>query len=250
MISSIRAEVRKLLSVRSTYVIMSIVLGLIIFFNFYIEGYWGQSGSSAGSLTPTAYREIIINTASIVALFISILTVVQIGHEYRYNTIMYTLTANARRTQVFLAKLLVYGLGSLLFALFAAGFALLCYHAGLALRGASLPVQEIDMFITLLRVMFYVTVYGLLGMMLGLLLRNIIGAVVVILMFSTTVEPLLGILLKNNAVYLPFATFDTTIGAALVQGNLTQNAAVVLSLVYMTVLSFVTWFLFLRRDAN
>src|SRR5690606_21376125 len=139
MLGTIKAEVRKLLTVRSTYVILFIILALSVLVNFYVEGYWGQSGSAAGMLESTAFNEIISNGVGMAALFISIVAVLQMGHAYRDNTITYTLTANARRTQVFLAKVIVIGLFSILAGLFVGMFSILMYKIGVGLRGASLP---------------------------------------------------------------------------------------------------------------
>lgn len=250
MLGTIKAEVRKLLSVRSTYVILLIVLGLSVLVNFYVEGYWGQSGSAAGTLQPVALREIIGNGVGMAALFISIIAVLQMGHEYRHNTITYTLTANARRTQVFLAKVLVIGVFSVLAGLFVGLFSILMYKLGLSLRGVSLPPQDFNYVATALRVALYSFTYGIVGLLVTILLRNLIGAIVFLLLVPTTVEPLVGLLLKDNAVYLPFSTFDHVLGAAIMQGDLTPNAASILTTYYVAALGIVTWLIFVRRDAN
>lgn len=251
MIATIRAEFRKFITVRSTYVLMLVTLLLSVLVNFYVEGYWGQSGSAAGSLQPGALKEIVGNGVGMAALFISIIAVLQAGHEYRHNMIMYTLTANARRTQVFLSKLIVTGVFAVIFGLFVAGFSILMYKLGLSLRDATLPPQDFEAGIQMARVAIYSLIYGLIGLLFTLIFRNLIGAVVFLLMFPTTVEPLFGLLLKQNAVYLPFTTFDHILGAAIMQSDkLTPNSATVLSLVYICILTVITWFLFVRRDAN
>lgn len=250
MLGTIKAEIRKLLSVRSTYIVMFLVLFFSALVNFYVEGYWGQSGSAAGMLEPTALREIIGNGVGMAALFIGIIAVLQMGHEYRHNMITYTLTANARRTQVFLAKVLVIGGFSILAGLFVGMFSILMYKLGLSLRGASLPPQELDVWLTVLRVSIYSFAYGMVGLLITILLRNLIGTIVILLLAPSTVEPLLGILLKENAVYLPFSTFDHVIGASIMQGNLSSARASVLTLVYIAILGLVSWLVFLKRDAN
>lgn len=251
MLGTIKAEIRKLLSVRSTYVLLGIIFGLTILISFYVEGYWGQSGSAAAMLQPSAYREIIANGVGAAALFISIIAVLQMGHEYRHNTITYTLTANARRSQVFLAKLLVIGGFAILTGLLTGIVSLLMYRLGLSLRGATLPPQDFDVAVQLFRVMFYSLAYGFLGLLITILLRHLVGAIVFLLIFPSTVEPLLGLLLKDNAAYLPFSTLDHIMGAAAIQSDkLTASTATWISLIYMSVLIGVTWLVFSRRDAN
>lgn len=251
MVGTIKAEIRKLFSVRSTYVLLGIIFGLAALLNFYVEGYWGQSGSAAATLQPVAYKEIIANGVGMAALFISIIAVLQMGHEYRYNTVTYTLTANARRTQVFLAKVLVIGVFAVLTGLVVGVFSLLMYRLGLSLRGASLPAQDFDTMTHFMRIAFYAFAYGMVGLLVTILLRNLIGAIVFLLIFPVTVEPLLGLLLKGNAVYLPFSALDHVMGAAVIQGNnLTPAAATWLSILYLGILGAVTWLVFVRRDAN
>lgn len=250
MLGTIKSEIRKLLTVRSTYVLLFVIFAMALFFNFYIEGYWGQSGSAAGTLQPGALREVIGNGVGMAALFISIIAILQMGHEYRHNTITYTLTANSRRTQVFLAKTLVLGAFAVVVGLLVALVSLLTYKLGLSLRDASLPPQDIEYGIHFFRVAVYSFVYGILGLLVAVLLRNLIGAIVFILIFPTTAEPLLGLLLKDKSVYLPFTTFDHILGAAITQGDMTMNRATIFSLLYIAILGVVTWVLFVRRDAN
>lgn len=250
MLGTIKSEVRKLLSVRSTYVVAIIVVGLSALVNFYVEGYWGQSGSAAATLQPVAYREIIGNGVGMAALFISIIAVLQMGHEYRHNMITYTLTANARRTQVLLAKIMVIGVFSILAGLFVGVFSIAMYRLGLSLRGADLPPQEFDYAVMALRVAIYSFAYGMVGLLVTILLRNLIGAIVLLLLAPTTVEPLLGLLLKDNTVYLPFSAMDHILGAAMMQGDLTPNAASMLTILYIGVLGTITWLVFVNRDAN
>lgn len=251
MFGTFKSEIRKLLSVRSTYVLLGITFGLAALLNFYVEGYWGQSGSAAATLQPGAYREIIANGVGMAAMFISILAVLQMGHEYRHNTINYTLTANARRTQVFFGKVLVIGAFAVLTGLLVGVFSLLMYRFGLSLRDATLPPQEFDYLTQFSRIAFYSFAYGMVGLLVTILLRNLIGAIVFLLIFPVTVEPLLGLLLKGNAVYLPFSALDHVMGAAVIQGNnLTPSAATWLSVLYVGALGVVTWLVFVRRDAN
>lgn len=247
---TIKAEVRRLLSVRSTYITALIFLVLVGFTNLYVEGYWGQSGSQAGALGPAALKEVIGGGVGLMALAMSIIAILQIGHEYRYNTIMHTLTANTRRTQVFLSKALVLGSFAIVLGLFTAVFSVIAYKIGVSLRGAELPPQDLDIAIQMFRVAVYSLIYGLFGMLLALLTRSIILSVVVLLILPSTVEPLLGLLLKENAKYLPISSFDHIMGVAIGQTDMTPNTAIVLSLAYIVGLSLVTLTLFIRRDAN
>ncbi len=250
MLATIKAEIRKLLTVRSTYILLAIALAFVALTTFYVEGFWGQSGSPAGELAPSALRDIVGQSAGIVALFISIIAILQMGHEYRYNTIMHTLTANPRRTQVFFAKALVLGVFGIAVGLFTVAFGVAAYYIGLAIRGASLPPQDIEWLVMLLRVAVYSFVYSAIGFLLATLLRSVIAAIVVVLIIPMMVEPLLSLLLKDNAAYLPFSAFDHILGVSFFQGGMNPSTAIGVSVLYIGVLGAITWFAFLKRDAN
>lgn len=250
MIPTIKSEFRKLFTVKSTYIVIIISLVLIFLFSFWLEGYKGVSGSPAATLAPTALQEIINNGAGLSVLFVSIIAVLFMAHEYRYNTINYTLTANARRTQVLLAKvfaIVVFSLGYGLLAVFAAlGF----YMFGLSLRDASLPPQDLNVLTQVGKLIFYYIGYGLIGLLLAVVTRSIVMSIATLFIFPTTIEPLLGLLLKENTKYLPFTALDSTVGASMIQNTLTVGSAIAVATAYLAGGLLVTWWLFVRRDAS
>lgn len=250
MIATLKSEFRKLFTVRSTYILILLALAIILLLNFFFEGYKGNTGSPASELAPTALKEIISNTAGLVALFISLLTVLFMGHEYRHNTIMYTLTANSRRTQVLLAKTIVALVAGVGLGLLSVAFGLASYFIGLDLRNAVLPTQELNVAEQMGKLVIYFGWYSLIGLLLTVLIRNLIGAIAFLLIFPTTVEPLLGLLLKKNAGYLPFASMDNVMGASMIQQDISPARSMVVVGIYLVVLWIVSWTIFLRRDAN
>lgn len=251
MSPTIKSEIRKLVTLRSTYIIFALALLLTVLFNFFFEGYKGNTGSPAATLTPLALREIVSNTASLGALFSTIVAILFMGHEYRYNTIMYTLTANTRRSQVLAAKALVISGFAALFGLVLVGFGIGCYYVGLSLRDASLPAQTFDIWTQFGKVAIYYVLYAIIGLVLTIILRGVIAPIATLLIFPTTVEPLLSLVLKKNASYLPFTSLDNILNAAVIQNASTSSAkAILVSSVYVVVTGVVAWLLFLRRDAN
>lgn len=250
MIPTLKSEFRKLFTIRSTYIITLLVLVFTALMSFYFEGYKGNTGSAASKLEPTALQEIITNTAGMGVLFLAIIAVLFMAHEYRYNTIMYTLTANTRRTTVLLVKMFTISIFAVFFGVLTVLFSIGMYKLGLQMRDASLPAQDLSLWTTLGKVALYYVGYALIGVLLAVLLRAVVGAIAVLLLFPTTVEPLIGIVLKEKAVYLPFAALDTIMGASMVQGSLTSTGAMGVSAIYLGIFGIVTWLLFLRRDAN
>src|SRR5690606_21230234 len=129
------------------YLLLMLSLAMIVLFAFYFEGYRGNTGSPASTLAPTALQEIVSNGAGLAVLFSSVIAILFMAHEYRYNIITYTLTANARRSNVLLAKFLVMVGFGVLYGLLAVGVAIGSYFLGLSLRDAALPPQEFDVLV-------------------------------------------------------------------------------------------------------
>jgi ABC-2 type transport system permease protein len=251
MIPLLKSEARKLLTVRSTYIASILGLLIIIFFAFWIEGYKGVSGSPAALLQKTALNEIIINS-SLTSVIISIIAILFIGHEYRHNMIMYTLTAANSRLKVLIAKSVVVATYSAIYTLIGVGIAVASYYAGLALRDATLPAQDLDAVGRVLQLTFYGVAYGLIGLLLGTALRNIVGAIAFIFIVPGTVESLLALLLKDNAMYLPFTALERFVGSGMLPNgaDLTYGKAFVISIGYLALGWALTAFFFARRDAN
>lgn len=249
MLATIKSEIRKLFTVRSTYFLMAIALVLTMLFAFYFEGYKGNTGSAASMLAPTALQEIVGNGAGLGVMFIAIIAILFMAHEYRYNTIAYTLTLNTRRSKVLLSKLLVISGFAVIFGLIAAGVALGGYMLGLSLRDAVLPAQEFDAIVQIARVAFYYVGYAILGILIACLVRSVVAAVSTLLLYSAIVEPLLSLLLRDNTKYLPVTALDSTVGAAMVPNMLSANAALLVSTAYLVGGLIITWILFVKRDA-
>lgn len=249
MIDQIKSEIRKLFTVRSTYIIILITFVLIILFAFYFEGWRGLTGSPASELGPTALQEIIANGAGLGALFASIAAILFMAHEYRYNTIAYTLTFASRRTKVLLAKFLTIIVFGVVFGLAAIGVAVGGYYAGLSVRDASLPAQDLDLLSQLGKVVFYYAGYALLGIVIATIVRGVVGAISALLIYSIAIEPLLSLLFRGNAKYLPVASLDSVVGAAQIPETLPALAAIGVSSIYLVAGMIAAWVLFVRRDA-
>lgn len=250
MMSSFKAELRKLITIRSTYIMVLVGVLLISFVSFWVEGYKGVSGSPASLLSPDAVVEIIGQSAGLGVVFTLIIAILFTAHEYRYNTIMYTLTANVRRTRVLLTKLITVALFSIFLGAIFVATGLTAYYSGLSWRDATLPAQQIDVLSTVGKLLFYFAGYALLGTLVAVVTRSVIAAISIMLIFPSIVEPLLGLLLKENAKYLPITALDSTMGTSLAQAPLSSGTAIAVSCVYLLVGFVVTWFLFTKRDAN
>lgn len=244
----IKSEFQKLFTVRSTYFILLGCLAITVLFAFYIEGYHLKTDvTSNGKLAGE-----VISAVNALVLFISLAGVLMVTHEYRYNTIMYSLTSSNRRLKVLLAKFVVISLFSIAATLFFAVLSPVLTYLGVHLRGLSMVPQSIPYLDLLWRSAFFGWGFAMLGLIFAFIIRNQVGAIIALVALPGPVESLLGLLLKENVRYLPFTALgqvlSTTAGPGMTPMPHTKAALVVL--IYIVVGWIVAAYLFQKRDAN
>jgi ABC-2 type transport system permease protein len=250
MIRLIKSELQKLFTIRSTYVILAFCLAISIFFAFYVEGLkLTQPVTDPGKLLSET-----TSALNALAFIISLAGVLLVTHEYRYNTIMYTLTSSASRLKVLLAKVIAVSIFAVLVSLFFGTLAPLLTYAGVHLKGLAMVHQSIPIADTLWRVALFGWGYAMLGLILAFIIRNQIGAIIVLLVGPSSVEGLLSLLLKQNTAYLPFNALGTVLGGSDQRGpavgHISPEKAALVVAIYILVGFAVSAYLFKRRDAN
>ena len=261
MMAAIKAEFRKLLSVRSTYIVTALVLLLVIFIAGYLEG-WRLSPTDLQSPDQIAGD---VQGALNLCVFGAIIAILLVTHEYRYNTIMYTLTSSNSRSKVLIAKILAVSAYAVLLAVILGVVSPAVSVLGIHLHAYTLPPQVASAYTLAPQVihagtlawqtLFYGWSYGMIGLLIAVLVRSQVGSIVALFLIPGLVETLLSQVLKQNAVYLPFTAMSEVIGAggdaaAAHGGVLTPTKAVIVVMCYLVVGWLVAWILFLRRDAN
>ncbi len=245
MTPSLRSEFRKLFTIRSTYIISGFALLLAGFISFWALGYKGEPGDHH------LFMDAAKTTVQAISLFTTIIAVLLVTHEYRYNTIMYTLTASNSRSKALLSKMAVVTTYVLAFTAFAVLFAVAMAWLGTTIKGNELVTQQFFFSEIIWRLTFYMWAYAMTGLLLGVLFRHVVGALVTLLLAPITIEPLLGLVLKENTKYLPFSAIEQVIGnPMMLSSSLAYNKAAMLFGVYLAAGWLIAWFLFSRRDAN
>lgn len=250
MKSIIKAEFLKLLTVRSTYIATGLSFLFIAFMTFFVVGIRGADGAS--TFNPKALADVAIQTSS-VAIIAAIIAVLFMAHEYRYNLITYTLSASNSRTKSLLAKILVIAAYSFFYAVVGTTLGIIMYRLGLAVSGKTLAPQDFDLLNIYGRLIFYTVGFSLVGLLFTVLFRNLALSIVMLFMLPSTLEGLLSLLLKENTKYLPFSALGQVIMPNL--GNpdsvsLSPGKAALIFTIYLIVGWVITWYLFLKRDAN
>lgn len=250
----LRSELKKLLSVRSTFIVSALVLFVNTAVAFYFEGWKGNSGSAAAMLAPTALNEIIINGVAVAVQATTIIAILFIVHEYRYNLITYTLTSSNSRLKVLLAKVMVISGFALGLVIVASLLGLASYWAGLSLRDATLPAQDLAPLSLAWRIGLFTVGSTIFAFLISLAVRSAVAAFAIVFVVAGTIETLLGILLKQNDVYQPFTALQQLLvppgEQTLAHGSLSHIEAAWVTVVYLLLGGLVSAWLFVRRDAN
>src|SRR5581483_7366381 len=162
MISALKAEFRKMFTIRSTYVIISVVFLLMIFFGFYVSGWkldphqLNSPGSLAGDIT---------GAVQAVSVFWALIGILLATQEYRYNLIAYTLTSSNNRNKVLVAKLILCSVMAVVFTLIVGTMSPLLSLLGAHLHGLHFGPQTIDYGNLLWKCLFYGWGYTMAGLL-------------------------------------------------------------------------------------
>jgi ABC-2 type transport system permease protein len=175
MIASIKAEFRKLFTVRATYYILLFTLVLVIFFAFYINGW--RIDHHHDLLNPFTLMGDASGAIATISIFASLIGVLLVTHEYRFNTIMHTLTLSNSRSRVFISKFIVVSIVAIVFAAFFGALSPLLSEFGAKAHHLTLVPQTIYYKTLAWHILFYCWGYAMAGLVLAFLIRNQVGAI-------------------------------------------------------------------------
>jgi ABC-type transport system involved in multi-copper enzyme maturation permease subunit len=246
MMPTIKSEFRKLFTIRSTYIITALVVAFLLFIAFYVEGWRLKPGQLADphQLASDVYGGLTL------MVFGAIVGILSMTHEYRYNTIMYTLTSTNRRSRVLASKIIVISAYAIGLAILLGILSPLATYLGVHAHGHALATQVFYYKDLVWHTLFFGWSYGMIGLLLATIIRQQPGSVAALFVLPAVVEPLLSQLLNKNAVYLPFAALSQLVGdGAVGGGSLAPGKAALVVMVYLVIGWAVAWYLFLRRDA-
>lgn len=251
MIDALKSEFRKLITIRSTYIIAGLVLLFVIFMCFYIVGIRSSGGIAEN---PGYLAEQTVQAVSAMGLLLALVGLLIWTHEYRHNLITYTLTSSRSRTQVLLAKIIVVSGFAIAMSLVVAIVApLMAYFGAVGVKGVDPIAQQFDTWSLFWRTVVAGWGYSMIALIFAALIRNQVGAIAAFLFVPVTIEPLLGLLLKHNIIYLPYNTIAQVIlgaDAMSIPNALSYTKAALVLLIYIVVGWAIAWLLFIRRDAN
>lgn len=194
----VRAEWTKLFTTR---VWIGLLLGacvlvagfVVLFTSFAGSTPGGGQGGPPGGLPAVGteqFEQLVLATGANVTVLFLILGIIGMTQEYRHRTATPTFLTSPRRGQVVIAKLIAYALAAAAFALVVVivNFVVAVIHAGA--RGAA-PSLDGDNLATMAASLVALVIYAVIGVGLGALLRNQVGAIVGGLVYLFLVEPII-----------------------------------------------------------
>jgi ABC-2 type transport system permease protein len=203
MIRLVRAEWTKLFTTR---VWIGLLLGaclMVAGFSALITGFAGQTQNGQPGLPPVGdpqFEQVAFAVSTNATVLFLILGIIGMTQEYRHRTATPTFLTEPRRWHVVVAKLAAYALVAVPFALVVLLVNVLVVEIYAGARGAA-PALNSDNLEVLWSSGLVLVIYALIGVGIGALFRNQVGAIVGGLVYLFVVEPVIRSIPATSGAY-------------------------------------------------
>jgi ABC-2 type transport system permease protein len=250
MRSLISAELLKLRSTRSAWIPLAAALIIAVLAVIANAVAAGRSGNPA--LSPAALPSLLrASGGQLVDGAVLVTWIILSAGEYRHRTSVTTFLGQPRRLRVVSAKLAAAVLSGVAVGLLAEALSAATSAAVLSARHVPLHWSQPGMLAAVAAVPLLAALYGVLGVGLGLLLRNTAAAIGVALIWAFVVEGILPVLTRAPGVlrWLPEATANAFLhGASSTATTLAAGAALAVLAGYAASLAAAGAILTTRRE--
>jgi ABC-2 type transport system permease protein len=144
--------------------------------------------------------------AGLVSIFSLILGIVGMAGEYRHKTVTDTFLGTPRRGRVVADKLVVYAAAGVAVGLVSSVVSTTVTALWMSGKGGSLDLSDPAVWRTLAGCVVWNACFAAIGVGLGALIRNVVGAIAVALAWIALVEGIVNQLLGDLGKWLPFAS--------------------------------------------
>jgi ABC-2 type transport system permease protein len=211
----------------------------------------GVRGNITPPLSSAATQRSIAASASSAYLFSVVVGIILITTEFRHFTSRPTFLIEPRRGLVIVAKLIVAALVGIIYGVACAALTAAIMAPWLGAMGITIHWVENGVFLSMLGDLVVIAIFAVVGIGVGVLVRNQIAAVIGALVYLFVLEPLIDIIpvVQNVYPYLPGAAAGAITGAS--RGNLARLDPLLGGLLLLgwgLLFAAFGWLLTIRRD--
>lgn len=211
----LRAELRKVMTTKLWW---GMLLGAVGFAALGVVAQIASNGSTGNPtppLTSPVTQRAIVSSASSGYLFSIIVGIILVTTEFRHFTSRPTFLIEPHRGRVVVSKLLISAVVGLVYGLACAAITVAIMVPWLAAKHVTVDWTQDDILLVLVRTVVVIAIYAVVGIGIGVLIRNQIAAVIGALAYLLVVESLISIIPVVKQVYkfLPGAAASALIGA-------------------------------------
>jgi ABC-2 type transport system permease protein len=244
MIVQIKAELLKIRSTRTTVGLILGMVALILLFALLT----GLLTHPSGLASKEDQRQL-LSLVSSASVFAALAGVLLVTSEYRYGTIHPTILFNAARSQVLTAKVVVGALAGLVFGILAEAIGWAIGYAILDGRGITIVLTSSAVLLLTFGGLAGVALWGAIGVGVGAIIHNQVGAVITLLAWGLVVDNLLFGLVPSVGRFVPTRASDALMGLR-VQHLLSPGAGAAALIAWAAALAVIGIALTARRDIN
>jgi len=244
MIAQVRAELLKIRSTRTTIGLVLGMIALILLFTL-LDGLFSHS---SGLASREDQRQL-MSVGSFAGVFSALAGVLLVTSEYRYGTIRPTFLFNPARSHVLTAKVVAGALVGLAFGILGEAIGWAIGYAVLDERGITIVLTSSDVLLLTLGGLAGVALWGAIGVGVGAIIHNQIGAVVALLAWGLVVENLVFGYVPSVGRFLPSRASDALMGLG-TDHLLSPGAGAITLIAWAGALGVVGIALSVRQDIN
>ena len=207
----LRAEARKILTTRSTL----LVVGFVILYPA-LSLLPAVLAATEPQVDASTILDVLRGGADVLTLAALLLGILAVAGEHRHGTIVPTLLASPRRGRFLAAKLGSQAVLGVVLALAVCAVGLIVGTAYLATRDVSVDVLSSDVLLVVSAATLSVMLYGVIGTAVGALVKNQTAAVAGVLIWVFTVENAIPLVLRRPGLkrWLPGGLSDRLLHVA------------------------------------
>lgn len=207
MSGQLSSELLKLRTTRMAGLLLLAAAGLTLL-GVFVEG----ASASAAELAGDDQQRTLLGAGSSAVFFATLVGLLTVTSEFRYGTIRPTLLVQPRRRIVLAAKLTAAALAGVVLTLVCIALSLAAGLAILAVRGVELVPSGADLIALVAGAIAAAALNALLGVAIGALIRNQVGAIVAVVAYAFLVDATLFAATPGVGRFLPGKAGDALAG--------------------------------------